>query len=91
MPPAPASMFLTKRSWPGTSTKARRSDGRQLQVGEAEVDGDAAALLFLEAVGVDAGERLHQRGLAVIDMPGRAGDDVLHGPAFMLLRARRMA
>ena len=36
--------------------------GGELQVGEAEVDGDAAALLFGKAVGVDAGERVDQRG-----------------------------
>ena len=37
-------------------------------VGEAEVDGDAARLLLLEAIGVDAGELADQRGLAVIDV-----------------------
>ena len=48
---------------------------------EAQVDGDAAPLLFLQAVRVDARERLHQRGLAVIDMAGRADDDMLHDSA----------
>src|SRR5262249_17795414 len=35
-------------------------------------------LLLLEPVGVDAGERAHQRGLAMIDMARRADD---HGVA----------
>ena len=82
MPPTPASMLRTKRSWPGTSTKPRRrvspSGAGKVQVGEAEVDGDAAALLFLEAVGVDAGEGLDQRGLAVVDVAGGADDDGFH-------------
>ena len=51
---------------------------RQFQVGEAELDGNAARLLLLQAVRVDAGQRLHQRGLAVIDMPGGAENQMLH-------------
>src|SRR5690348_7150387 len=50
----------------------------ELQVSEAEIDGDAAALLFLEAVGVNAGKGLDQRGLAVVDVSGGAEDDMLH-------------
>ena len=45
---------------------------------EAEVDRDAAALLLGQAVGVDAGERAHERGLAVIDVARGAED---HGVA----------
>ncbi len=41
---------------------------------EAEVDGDAAPLLLGEPIGVDAGQRLDQRGLPVIDVAGRADD-----------------
>ena len=47
---------------------------RQRRVGEAEVDREAAALLLLEAVGVGAGERQHERRLAVVDVAG-GGDD----------------
>jgi len=55
------------------------AEGRgEVEVGEAQVDGDAAALLFFEAVGVDAGEGLDQGGLAVVDVAGGAHDDVLH-------------
>ena len=43
-------------------------------VGEAEVDGDAAGLLLLQPVGVDAGQRPHQAGLAVVDVAGGADD-----------------
>ena len=47
------------------------SDGR---VGEPEVDGQAAAVLLLEAVGVGTGERQDQRRLAMVDV-SRRGDD----------------
>jgi hypothetical protein len=40
----------------------------QLQPGEAEVDGHAPFLFFLQTVGVYAGERLYQSGLAVVYM-----------------------
>src|SRR4030095_10962047 len=43
---------------------------------EAEIDRDAALALFLQAVGVDTGERLDQRRLAVIDVPRCTEDDV---------------
>ena len=49
---------------------------RLLEEREAEVDRDAARLLLGQAVGVDAGQRLHERGLAVVDVPGGADDDV---------------
>ena len=74
MPPAPASMFLTKRSWPGTSTNAR-STPPDLDMGEPEIDRDAARLLFLQPIGIDPGQRAHQRALAVVDVPRRADDD----------------
>ena len=45
---------------------------------EADIDSDAAAFFFFQAVGVDARQRLDQRGLAVVDMPGRTNDDRLH-------------
>ena len=51
---------------------------RRRQIGKAEIDGNAARFFFLQAVGIDAGERAHQRGLAVIDVAGGADD---HGAA----------
>ena len=51
----------------------------QAQAGKADVDGDAALFLLLQPVGVDAGQRLHQRRLAVIDVSGGADHDVSHG------------
>ena len=44
------------------------------QIREAEVDRNAARLLFGQPVGVDSGERAYQRRLAMIDM-ARGGDD----------------
>src|ERR1700674_1514819 len=49
------------------------------EVGEAEIDRNAALLFFFEAVGVLAGERFDERGLAVIDMTGGADDGVGDG------------
>jgi hypothetical protein len=49
-----------------------------LQVRETDVDGDAAPFLFFQAIRVDARERFDESGLAVIDVPGRADDDILH-------------
>ena len=43
--------------------------------GEAQVDREAAGLLLGEPVGIGAGERLHERGLSMVDVAGR-GDDV---------------
>jgi hypothetical protein len=46
-----------------------------VEVREAELDRDAALFLFLEPIGLDPRQRAHQRGLAVIDVPGGAEDD----------------
>ena len=46
----------------------------EIDIGEAEVDRQAAGLLLRQPVGIDAGERLDQGGLAVIDVSG-GGDD----------------
>jgi hypothetical protein len=49
--------------------------------GVAEFYGDAAALFFGQAVGVDTGEGAHQGGLAVVDVPCGADDHVCLKPA----------
>ncbi len=51
---------------------------RKFQVREAEFDGDAAGLLLFEAVRVDARQRLYQRGLAMVNVPGGAEYQMLH-------------
>jgi hypothetical protein len=43
-------------------------------IGEADVDGDAARLLFGQTVGVDSRERPHQRRLRMIDVASRTDD-----------------
>jgi hypothetical protein len=57
-----------------------------LEVSEANVDGDSAALLFFQAVGIDAGEGLDQRGLAVVNVSGGADYDTFH--LFLSLRSK---
>jgi hypothetical protein len=52
----------------------------QVGVGIAEIDGDAARLLLLEAIGIDAGQRFDERGLAVVDVACGADD---HWPILM--------
>ena len=55
----------------------------QVEVGKADVDGDAAALLFFQAIGVDAGKGFDQRGLTVVDVASCADDDGLHRFQYM--------
>src|SRR5207249_11811290 len=40
--------------------------------GESQIDGDPAPFLLFPTVGVHAGQRLDQRGLAVVDVTGGA-------------------
>ena len=72
----PASMFGRNRSWPGTSTKPSSVPSGKRRVGKAEIDRQPAPLLLGQAVGVDPGQRPHQRGLAVVDMAGGGEDHV---------------
>src|SRR5579872_5588811 len=61
---------------------ARARSVGQREIREAEIDRDPALLLFLQAVGVVAGQRLDERGLAMIDVTGSADDrvsDLRHG------------
>ena len=64
---------------PGDVDDAERQALAEVEVGEADVDGDAALLLLLEAIGVDPGQRQDQARLAVVDVSRGAGDDVAHG------------
>jgi len=63
---------------PGNVDEAQAYVLRKLEMSEAEVDSDAAALLFREAVGVDSGEGADQRSLTVVDVTGGAYDNVSH-------------
>ena len=51
---------------------------RARQISKAQFDGDAAAPLLLQAVGIDACQCAHEARLAVIDVAGGADD---HGVA----------
>jgi hypothetical protein len=44
----------------------------QLEIGKAEIDGDAATFFFRKAIGIGAGQSAHKGALAVIDMTGGA-------------------
>ena len=61
----------------GHVNEADRAAALQGHVREAEIDGDPARHLLLETIGIDASQRAHQRGLAVIDMAGGADDHAL--------------
>ena len=54
--------------------KAEHGAVRCRQIGEAEIDGNATRLFFLEPIGIDAGQRADQRGLTVIDVAGGSDD-----------------
>src|SRR5581483_3136781 len=56
----------------------------EVQVSEAEVDRNAAPLLFLEPVWINSSQRAHQGGFAVIDVPSGAYDNVFHSFPIML-------
>ncbi len=58
----------------GNVDKAEFGAVGQRRIGKAEINRQPAPLLLGQAVGVDPGQRLHQRGLAVIDMAG-GGED----------------
>ena len=51
----------------------------QCRIGEAEIDRQPAPLFLRQTVGVDAGQRADQRGLAVIDMACGRQDHGLAG------------
>ena len=53
-----------------------QADRAQIERRESEVDGHAPGLLLGQAVGVDAGQGADQGGLAVVDVTGRAQDQV---------------
>ena len=72
MPVAPATIVRTKRSWPGHVDHRQPPPGRQLERRVAELDRDPARLLLGQPVGVDAGERADEDGLAVVDVAGGA-------------------
>lgn len=48
----------------------------QLQVGEAELDGDSSLLLFGESVRVRSGEGSHEGGLSMVDVTSCSEDEV---------------
>ena len=86
MPVAPDDHVVDEPLVAGHVDEAEHAAVRQRQVGVAELDRDAARLLLLQAVGVDAGERLHQRGLAVVDVACGADD---HGSSRLWRAAPR--
>src|SRR5208282_2784940 len=47
--------------------------------GKADIDSDAAAFLFLQAVRMRAGQCFNQRGLTVVNVTGGANDDAFEG------------
>lgn len=53
---------------------------RQVHVGKAEINSDAAALLFLQPVGIDPSQCLDQSRLPVVDVSRGAYDHGFHLP-----------
>ena len=49
-------------------------DSAEGGIGETEIDRQPPALFFRQPVGIDTGQRPHQRCLAVIDMAGSRED-----------------
>ena len=59
----------------------------KIQMGKAQLDGDAPLFFLQQTVGVDAGQSLDQHGLAVVHMARRADDHMLHFSASAAARA----
>ena len=84
--PSSAATTSSTRSMPGGAGHHRAHepfvpghvDDREAQAAveierrEAQLDGDAARLLLGQAIGIDAGQRAHEPGLAVVDVAGGA-------------------
>ena len=73
-PRLPALRLLTRDSSDIKALGDRVLAALHRAVGETDVDGDAAGFLLRQPVGIDTGQRPHQRRLAVIDMAGGADD-----------------
>src|SRR5881398_3254786 len=48
----------------------------KLEFGKAQVDRDAALLFFRKSIGICAGQCPDKRGLAVVDVPSSADNDI---------------
>ena len=51
---------------------------RPVQVGKAQLDGDAPLLFLLKPVGFNACQGLDQQGLAVVNVTGGTDDNMIH-------------
>ena len=58
----------------GDVDEADLAPGRPDHEGEAEIDGDAARFLVLQAIALDAGQGFYQSRLAVVDMTRQSDD-----------------
>ena len=59
---------------PDAEQRVRHS---QFKLRKPQLDRDATQLFFGEAIGINTGERTHERALAVINVPGRCEDEPL--------------
>src|ERR1700684_911260 len=78
---SPGKHVMNKKAVAGYIDKTD-SDGRtvrrhNIEEGEAKIDGDAAPLLFRQAIRIDTSECMNQRGLAVIDVTCRSDNQGL--------------
>ena len=78
MPPDSGEHVLDEPFMTGYVDDAEAVAVGKVQGREPEVERDAALFLFLQAVGVRAGEGLDQGRFPVVDMSGSAENDVFH-------------
>jgi hypothetical protein len=62
----------------GDVHKPEAQAGIQIEMRETQIDRNSAALLFFQSVGIDAGEALNQRGLAMINVPSGPDNNRTH-------------
>ena len=81
----PGEHIVDEALMPRHIDEAKKLAVRQPQIRKADIDGEAARLLLRQPVGIDAGQRAHQRGLAVVHMSGRRDD---HGGLWVWAEGR---
>ena len=81
-------MFLTKRSWPGTSTNPKAPFF--FKEGKSQINRDAAALFLFQAVGICAGQGFDKGRFAVIDVSGGSNNYVSVESTVPILRKLRL-
>ena len=84
-----ASQHVTHKALVSRHVHKAEAHAMLFEEGKPQVNGDTAALLFFEAVGMRAGQRFDQCGFPVVDVSGGADNHTLGGRDLSHRRLRR--